>query len=231
MSSIELTSKIVKDIFGFNQIAKTSFTHYYLKFNGEAASTLKYHTGEDRLSYSKTNLGIYEFFTHLGLGPEDVLFVDAIALYKALDKKTKISHGFILDGVFNIVTENVDVVKTRPDEWTVFNGKVTIPVARVKHINDCKKAFALARLDDEMDSHFVDISDMIPTLLKKKVIRVTNNGHTIIVGKPLFPALTNKCKLFVYCHPHKEGLFKAHFRIEKEQVCNYHTYIAFAIFD
>lgn len=228
---IELNSKLVKNIFNYNQVVKTSFTHYYLKFNGEAASTLKYHTGEDKLSYSKTDLPIYEFFTHIGLGAEDVLFVDAIALYKALDKRTKISHAFIMDGVLNVVTSNIDIVKTRPDQWSEFNGNVTVPVARIMTISDCIRSFTLSRISDELDEGFHDVSDLIPTILDKKVIRITDNDFTIVVGKPLFPGLTNKCKLAVSFHPYKEGLFTAHFRIEKEQVFNYHTYIAFSIFN
>lgn len=231
MSGIELTSKIVKDIYNFNQVVKNSFTHYYLRFNGEAASTFKYYTGEDRLSYSRTDLPIYEFFNHLGLGPEDVLFVDSIALYKALDKRTKVSHGFILDGMFNIVTTNTSILKTRPGEWKVFNGTVTVPVARIMNISDCNKTFNVSRTSEGDSSKFTDISDIIPTILNKKVMKVSNNGHTIMIGKPLFPALNNKCKLSAYFQSHKDGLFKAHFLIEKEQVCNYHTYIAYSIFD
>ena len=231
MSSIELTSKIVKNIFNFNQVVKNSFSYYYLTFSGEAASSLKNHSGEDKLSFSRTNLPIYEFFQHLGLGPEEVLFVDAVALYKALDKRTKISHGFILDGIFNIVTSNTDIIKTRPREWKEFNGTVTVPVARVMNISECSKAFRVSYIDPEFDSEFEDISDIIPSIMKKKVLRITHNGYTIVIGKPLFPGITEKCKLFISCQPYQEGLFKAHFRIEKEQVCNYHTFIAYAIFN
>lgn len=228
--NIQLDSKIIKHFYNINQVVKTSFTHYYLRFNGEAASTLKYHTGEDKLSYSKTSLPIHEFFSYIGLGAEDVLFIDSFAVYKALEKKTKIMHGFILDGVLNIVTSNTDIVK-KDTPWTIFNDTVTVPIARIVNIDTCRKPFDLGKVDAELDEAFIDISDLIPIILEKKVIDVKNGEFTLRVGKPLFPGLTTKCGLYAYFHYYKEGLFKAHFRIEKEHVCNYHTYIAYAIFD
>lgn len=227
---IQLDSKIIKDIYDYNQVAKTSFDHYYLRMNGEAASTLKHHTGEDRLSYTRTTLPIHEFFSHLELGADSVLFIDGIALYKACNKKTKIVSGFISDGVLNIITSNLDVLK-KDSPWAEYNGTVTIPVARILDMSNCKKPFELARVDASLDDKFTDISDTIPVILSKRILDIKNNDLTIRVGKPLFPSLNKKSELYAHFHYIQDGLFKAHFRIEKEHVYNYHTFMAYNIFD
>ncbi len=225
-----LTSKHIKHINDFNQVVKNSFRYYALRYNGEASAPLKHHKIENVLSFSRTDLPIYEFFDHLGIPADHVLYIDSIAMFKAFQKKSAIDHCFILDGVLTIVSTNVAAAKDTP--WEIFNNVVYIPVAEVIHYEEAKKPFLVNQpLFNSMDG-FVECTDKyLEDILAKKMVMMEHNDYVVGMGKPLLPAISGKCKLYMNFIPHTEELFKAQVMVEKEQVYNYHTYIAYSIFN
>lgn len=227
---LEINSKDIKDIYDYNQLAKNIFKAYYLRYNGDAASTPDNHKADSALSFIRSTLPIYKFFQMLQLTPSDMLYVDGVAMYKALNKKTRVESIYIMDSIVNIVTTNLDANKGM--NYPEIGGKVHVPVAKVYDVEkDFSKGFELNSGLLEVDFHMVDATELVEDILDKKIITVTNNGFSVTMAKPLLPGLSKNSELYVSFQPYKDGHFKAHFRIQKEQVINYHTYIAYAIFN
>lgn len=224
-----LTSKQIDYLYKYNQVAKSNFTHYYLRYNGDGASTLQLHKGEDRLSLCTTMLPIYEVFQALGVTADELMFIDSIALYRAFNKKTKVEKIYRVDDLLYVRTSNMDSVKGM--NWEIDQDEVIIPFARIFPYEGHRKSFDVTKPIQAIPD-FVEIDqEVVETIMKRQMVRMTHNGEVIAIGKPLLPNIGNKVKLAINFQPHEDGLFKAHFRIEKEQVFNYHTYIAYSIFN
>ena len=227
---IEIDSKDIKDIFTYNQTAKNIFKTYYLRYNGDAAAPPSDHKADSALSFVRSTLPIYKFFQLLNLTPSDMLYVDGVAMYKALNKKTQVDSIYTIDGLVTVVTTNLDANKGM--DYPEIGGKVHINVAKVIDVEKgFTKGFELNKDLDKLDSQMTDVSDMIEDILGKKIMTISNNGFNITMAKPLLPGLSKTSEMSVSFQPYKDGHFKAHFKIQKEQVINYHTYIAYTIFN
>lgn len=216
----------LKILYKYNQSAKNNFKNYYLRYDGVAAATLRMHKGEDRLSYCTSNLPIYEVYNAIGLDPaNDILLLDSFAVFKATtNPKHYVKSYLTTEDKLVIATKDPKVLgKTSPWDYSE-DGNIYITIGRVVRADNVKKTFSMVDLNI---GPMVDITHTIESIMNKEAVEITNNGLMIIIGKPLLPNIGNKVKFSCAFQPVNDELFKAHFCIEKEQVFNYHTYIAY----
>lgn len=221
-----LEQKELKILHKYNQIAKNNFKNYYLRYDGIGAATLRMHKGEDRLSYCTTVLPIYEVYNAIGLDPvNDLLLLDSFATFKATaNPKHYVKSYLTTEDKLVVVTKDPKVIgKTSPWEFSE-DGNIYITIGRIVRPENVNRVFSLIDLEV---GPMTDISDLIPALLNKEPVELTNNSLPIIIGKPLLPNISTKATLSCYFQPVNEEEFKAYFCVEKEQVCNYHIYIAY----
>lgn len=222
--------KIAKMLFEFNNVVKHSLDRYYLKYSGEASAGLPDHTGDKkfRVTYAKTNKAIYQIFDFFQIPEGYVLYVDAFNVFKALDKVTKIEGFAIYDSIIYIISSNADLKKIKDCPWENDGEKFSIPIASIRPPKYATKIFDMATIKLE-PSEMLNVTGYIPRLLNKTMVTLTHNGHSVTIGKPVLPGITNKCELYVYCKTVDETSAMVQICMIKEHVYKYHSLIAFTV--
>lgn len=219
--------KTLKKLDTMNFTAKNIYTRYYLRYNGEMASSLDDIKDANSMNYIRFDEDIQDLYELLKLELTDVLYIDSFATAKALGKRTKIKDIITLDGKIVVVSGDPKVVEIADEYgWFAFNGEVNIPIARIETEDKCRKIFSIARVGLDV-SDMEDVSELIDAILDKYRVGIVADSETLFVGKPLFPTLNNKCQMYARFFPLNDAEFLAHICIVKEQIFNYHTFIGY----
>lgn len=223
-----LDNKVRKMLYDLNDVLKHSFNRYYLKYSGEASASLEDHSGDKkyRLTYAKTKKPVYQIFDFFQVPEGYVIYFDAYAIFKALKMATKINGFFIIDGMIFINTCSPEVAKIKDCPWETDGTNFNVPIGQIREPRYCTKIFNIATVDIVQDE-LVNVTGYIKQILGKNMVKLTDNGMSITVGKPVIPGLTDKCKLFLKCNRMDEASIMVHLCMEKEQVFKCHSIVAY----
>lgn len=228
-----ISNKEIKQLKQFNKIAKDSFKVYYVTCEGIAFAPRDYYKKHNRYSMVMDPTGNTDFlFQVLQLNSDSLIKLNHTLITSTTNKLSAVKyltaiHNEIYLELSELKDKERELLKDFIEEINVDGEQLLrVRLGTIIPFSDKLKSIFKSSYPVTENIQWLSSTD-IERIINKDIVILTDNGRTLVTGKPLYPGINDKSQVGISFvdYPENKELFIANIIILKEQIYSYHKYI------